>query len=513
VVLSTLAFAQPVFDLLADSPDYVIGQGTAWPDLTLFALGFIFGPATAAVAIELCLWRLPPWRRRLHLVFVAVVFAAFAVQALKDPAESRSPVWLVLALALGAGFALAYRAWRFVPMTLSALAPLPLVVLVWFLVFSPVAGNVSAADPPTDAQPVAHTTPVVLVIFDELSSASLIDADARIDPSRFPNLALLAAGGTWYPNATTVADNTTRAVPAILSGRVGDRDDLPLAEDYPANLFERLGGQVPFNVQEPLTRLCPPALCHDTRPGVLTRLRFLARDMGSVLKRRLLGQGTDPVGLPGSVLARRPEDVRDFIAAVGPGLNVLHVELPHVPYWYTPSGRRYTTDIALAGLSGERWTRDRAPVDRALRRYLWQLGLVDRLVGELVRRLRATGLYDRALIVVTADHGVSFQPGLSRRNVSSFNLGEIAGVPLIVKEPGQRRGRIDRRAAQTVDILPTIGDVLGVDWGGRSLRGRPRDPVVAVSPQFAPKTVRVPLERYEELRDAAAERIRRVGAP
>jgi hypothetical protein len=358
--------------------------------------------------------------------------------------------------------------------------------------------------------PSPRNVPVVLVVWDELSTASLIDADARIDRSRYPNLAMLAAGATWYPNATTVADNTTRAVPAVLSGRLGEKDALPLAEDYPANLFERLGGQVAFNVQEPLTRLCAPALCPDTRPGALTRLRSLVKDMGSLLKRRVLGEGTDPVGLPGSVLERRPEDVREFIAAVGPGLNVLHVELPHVPYWYTASGRQYTADTTLPGLDNETWTRDPAPVEGALRRYLWQLRLVDRLVGELVRRLRTTGLYHRALIVLAGDHGVSFQPGLSRRDVSLFNLGEIAGVPLIVKEPGQRRGRVDRRAALTIDIVPTIGDVLGANWGGRSLRGRPRDPVVAVSPQFAPETVRAPMATFEELRDAAAERVRRL---
>jgi hypothetical protein len=49
-------------------------------------------------------------------------------------------------------------------------------------------------------------------------------------------------------------------------------------------------------------------------------------------------------------------------------------------------------------------------------------------------------------------------------------------VPLFVKYPGQRRGRIDARDAQTIDIVPTIADVLGVKvpWrlDGASLRGR-----------------------------------------
>jgi hypothetical protein len=49
-----------------------------------------------------------------------------------------------------------------------------------------------------------------------------------------------------------------------------------------------------------------------------------------------------------------------------------------------------------------------------------------------------------------------------------------------VKAPGQKAGEIDDRNARSIDVLPTIADVLGVDlpWkvDGRSLRGAPRPP-------------------------------------
>ena len=95
----------------------------------------------------------------------------------------------------------------------------------------------------------------------------------------------------------------------------------------------------------------------------------------------------------------------------------------------------------------------------------------------LLRRLEATGLYDRALVIVTADHGVSFEPKGLMREVAPQNLADIAGVPLFVKYPGQSRGRIDDRDAKTIDIVPTIADVLGVTipWhvDGVSLRRPP----------------------------------------
>lgn len=42
------------------------------------------------------------------------------------------------------------------------------------------------------------------------------------------------------------------------------------------------------------------------------------------------------------------------------------------------------------------------------------------------------------------------------------NVQDIAPVPLFVKAPGQRRGRISDKPLRTIDVLPTIADLLGV---------------------------------------------------
>ena len=46
---------------------------------------------------------------------------------------------------------------------------------------------------------------------------------------------------------------------------------------------------------------------------------------------------------------------------------------------------------------------------------------------------------------------------MTRRNVE-----DIAPVPLFVKLPGQRRGRVVGRHVETIDVLPTILDVARV---------------------------------------------------
>ena len=88
---------------------------------------------------------------------------------------------------------------------------------------------------------------------------------------------------------------------------------------------------------------------------------------------------------------------------------------------------------------------------------------MDRDLGLLIRHLRRAGLFDRALIAVVADHGYAFEVGVKdRRQVTESNIAQIAPVPFFVKAPGQRRGRIDDRLVRTVDMLPTIADLLGV---------------------------------------------------
>jgi Sulfatase len=97
-----------------------------------------------------------------------------------------------------------------------------------------------------------------------------------------------------------------------------------------------------------------------------------------------------------------------------------------------------------------------------------------------VRRLKEVGLYERSLVVVTSDHGVSFRPGNPRRRENSRTIADIAYSLFLVKRPGQRRGVVDDTRVETVDVLPTIADALGfrMPWrveGRSAFEGRSRD--------------------------------------
>ena len=90
--------------------------------------------------------------------------------------------------------------------------------------------------------------------------------------------------------------------------------------------------------------------------------------------------------------------------------------------------------------------------------------------------LKAIGAWDRSLVVLTADHGVSFP---FQRYASRSNFDQILWTPLFVKAPGQD-GRRDRptvlRCRSTCCRQWRTSSGSKIPWkiDGRSLRGAPR---------------------------------------
>jgi hypothetical protein len=78
-------------------------------------------------------------------------------------------------------------------------------------------------------------------------------------------------------------------------------------------------------------------------------------------------------------------------------------------------------------------------------------------------RLEQAGTLDETLLVVVADHGVSFRPGHSRRVPDGENLADILSVPLLMKLPGQRVGAVSDRNVESIDVLPTIAAALNLE--------------------------------------------------
>jgi hypothetical protein len=477
--LWALAVAQPVFDLLGENAEFfAVRDSTRW-DIVLFAFGItLVPPAVLVVGERVAALVHPRLDDVVHLLAVAALVALIALQATASNTDLSSAVLLPAAAFLGAAGALAYARLPPVRTFVTVLSPVPLVFLTLFLVFSPTGRLVRASDPEPHLVGVSSRIPVVLVVFDEISTVSLLDERGEIDASRYPSFAALARDATWFRNAATVNAWTTNAVPAILTGVYPKRGRLPVFSEHPDNLFTLLGSRYRLHVSESLTQVCPRSLCPDTiRRPFPRRMEGLLSDAGLVylhlaLPRDLRRRLPSVSGSWGAFLESSHERTRrrlssfgDFVAGLdgtpAPTVAFAHLMFPHIPWEFLPSGRRYEGGD-LPGFEGNQWTDDRFLVEQGYQRYLLQLGFADRLLGDLVRRLRAVGLYDRSLLIVVADHGVSFQPGGRRRAFTQENLDDVVFVPLLVKRPGQGEGRIVEEPVQTVDILPTIAGMLGV---------------------------------------------------
>jgi hypothetical protein len=148
-----------------------------------------------------------------------------------------------------------------------------------------------------------------------------------------------------------------------------------------------------------------------------------------------------------------------------PALNFKHTLIPHVPWQYLPDGKQYrrTARDPIPGLSSEAYN-DPTQIESLYQRHLLQTGFADHLLGELLRHLKRIGLYDKSLIVVAADHGVAFDlHKRDRRTLTRANADQIGPIPFFLKAPDQKKGRINDTYAESIDILPTIFDVLNIN--------------------------------------------------
>jgi len=128
------------------------------------------------------------------------------------------------------------------------------------------------------------------------------------------------------------------------------------------------------------------------------------------------------------------------------------------------------------------------------RTYDGELAYVDSLIGKLRLKLRESGLYDRTVLAVTADHGEGLGDH-GERNHGFFLYRATTQVPLIIRVPGGARtgGRV-KSTTRLIDIAPTLTEIAGVptpaSFEGRSvlseMEGRALAPVAAYSETLYP---------------------------
>jgi arylsulfatase A-like enzyme len=128
---------------------------------------------------------------------------------------------------------------------------------------------------------------------------------------------------------------------------------------------------------------------------------------------------------------------------------------------------------------------------------------VDRALGRLLRALRDSGALERTALILTADHGDTFDEH-DEYSHGMFVFDSTILVPLILSLPGQHH-RLVRTPVQHVDIAPTVLELLGVPAPAAAFDGVPLLPIgLCGADPVRCAYLETTDQKYEEVRPAGA---------
>ena len=281
LALAALAVAQPLFDLLAREPTFFVARNTTSGQLAAFVAGVSVAFPLVLVALEAVSRRMRSALGDLvHAALLTMLGALFLLPFLKRADVLDTGPLLVAASALAGLVAVSGQRVRVVGSFLAALSPAAVVVPIFFLANAEIRSVVLRTESAPVSARIDHAPPIVVVVFDEFPTNSLLDRNRQIDRSRFPHLARLADGATWYRNASTVSSQTIWAVPALVTGRYPVLPNaVPTRRYYPDSLFTMLSGSYRMTVFGRFLQLCPGDAC-DYDLDVRDSLGELVADLG-----------------------------------------------------------------------------------------------------------------------------------------------------------------------------------------------------------------------------------------
>ncbi len=502
--LSAFAIAQPLFDLLGRNPEFFTARNAAPGEVLILAIILVIA---VPLVLMLTVWTVGSLNRTAgvwaYCALVAILLSLIALPMIKRLDSAPGLLLCLIALIVGILGCVLYTRVAVVSRFVTVLAIGVLVFPGIFLLreeISKVLWSDGGTAPQFTDVHIPKPAPIVFVVLDELPVTSLMDSKKQIDHIRYPNFARLANDSIWFRGATTVAAGTLESLPAIVGGRLPtSARRLATAEEYPETLFTLLSGTYELHVFESITSLCPQSICPRQSEGPIASLYGLMFDVALIYPHivlppsissglpdvthqwgnfRIIATGAEAkskntmnwlqeVVRPWQKEDKNPSHFREFIETVHysptPALYYLHVLLPHVPFQYLPSGKKYPKDVWASApdyaLKNQDWEHEWVAA-QYFQRSLLQLAYVDRLLGELLDKLHSQDMYRDSLIILVSDHGANYTVGKHRRALSADNYMDLLPVVLMIKQPGESTGVVSDRNVETIDILPTIADVL-----------------------------------------------------
>jgi hypothetical protein len=533
--LTTIALSEPLLQLYGENLTVFVAAGLEGYRVALFGLLVVLVPPLLLLFIECTLTILLPSRKLwIHNGLVGISMWLVVLRFLHDFPLGPWFLSFLWSAIVACGLCWAYTRWHIFRYWLRFMSVLGLAALTVFCVSaqgiirvpSVVKTGVSVANERDYGDGIkSKDVSIALLVLDELPLFALLDPHGEINKERFPGFAELARMSTWYRNATATSASTIEAVPSILTGKFPKEDKDPTVSEYPRNLFTLFGGSMELKVNEIVTSLCPRNFCDQTKSksansqgkslkdSLFQRMNLVvpfsfARDAAVVTAHKLLPRGLKrylpPIDLSWGGFGGRNSNIakgstisgihflekmdwRDREALVGPGwqlgdiqsfiddisntsneaLHVLHTLLPHRS-WGLASDFRVFKPIG-----NNLGPKDRIEALDNYRDFLQQLMATDAAVLDLLKKLRESENWGRTMLIVTADHGITFEEGFFHRGVKygidKEGLGiveDLYRVPFFIKYPNQMESKVNDCAVSHLDVLPTIAATKGVvtEW-------------------------------------------------
>jgi hypothetical protein len=325
----------------------------------------------------------------------------------------------------------------------------------------------SAADV---GSPDATKPPVIVLVFDEFSADALLTDEREIDASRFPNFARLGKESLFVEGAQSNFFHTWIQIPFLADS------SLAVSSEYDPRLFMQLyrieriyadgcgsdytcRGMRYVSEEHELDLSFRLATRAVTRP-IPTRLLDLTGEAGLGVFDAI---GVAPPSATKSDVHVLSKDLfatflKDIDSEASRGqLYFVHSLLPHVQYVFDEHGdysdfdpREYEHQKAIAPDN----------LDGLWPNYLEQVEYTDKLLGQLIAKLEAEGLWDDTVLIVTADHGARREFPTVNESIELETM--TPRVPLFIKAPGIGPST-PHLSYQHVDFGPTLYDILDIE--------------------------------------------------
>jgi hypothetical protein len=295
----------------------------------------------------------------------------------------------------------------------------------------------------------ANAIPVVWIIYDELDYR--IAFGSRPKNLLLPEFDKFQQTSLYSSKAFSPGGFTSISIPELLIGKVlmsstpvsaneilltfsdGNKINFNTAKTIISDMQQRKEKIAIFGWFFPYTRLFSSVDCvkdYSISPSSDGLMENIAIQLSSLIESRITFQNPHHILITKSM----QNDVINYLQTFQSGFTFLHYPVPHPDYIYSRKTKTYCNNL------------------NQKEGYLDNLALTDRLLGEVRITMQKNGIWDKALIIVSADHHWRF-------NIYD-GVTDTLHVPFLVKLPGQKDSLSFSDRFETVNTKEMILNII-----------------------------------------------------